>query len=372
MGKTRRSGPRISRNDPCWCGSGRKYKYCHLNRHLEAPLPRGQLRDMIDRRFGGNKTCLHPDAPTGCGRVIRSHTLQRSGIIKSLVGSDNHVRTFHPLHPGPSEILKIHHVGWREASTFFGFCDRHDGQLFSAIENQPFVGSEKQIFLIGYRALCHELYQKQAAMEVDPVLMANLDRGLPGSEQMLIQRQLACQSAGGLSGLREVRSLKRTYDEILRGEDYSMLHSAVLWFRNSPCVASTGTVHVDFDLHGKRLQNLGRDPGPIHGLTFGVVSTPDGNAFAATWLAAFDKCDDFINSLLTFDREAIPSLLAEFFFAYVENTYFSEAWWSALPEPNQRRLMHLAGNPIQYGNPLRYSGLCHGQWELAQADVRLR
>ena len=24
-----RAGPKIGRNDPCWCGSGKKYKKCH-------------------------------------------------------------------------------------------------------------------------------------------------------------------------------------------------------------------------------------------------------------------------------------------------------------------------------------------------------
>jgi hypothetical protein len=27
----RRTGPALGRNDPCWCGSGRKYKKCHLS-----------------------------------------------------------------------------------------------------------------------------------------------------------------------------------------------------------------------------------------------------------------------------------------------------------------------------------------------------
>ncbi len=26
----RRTGPKVGRNDPCWCGSGKKYKKCHL------------------------------------------------------------------------------------------------------------------------------------------------------------------------------------------------------------------------------------------------------------------------------------------------------------------------------------------------------
>ena len=26
----RKSGPQLGRNDPCWCGSGKKYKNCHM------------------------------------------------------------------------------------------------------------------------------------------------------------------------------------------------------------------------------------------------------------------------------------------------------------------------------------------------------
>jgi preprotein translocase subunit SecA len=26
----RREGPKLGCNDPCWCGSGKKYKHCHL------------------------------------------------------------------------------------------------------------------------------------------------------------------------------------------------------------------------------------------------------------------------------------------------------------------------------------------------------
>jgi len=32
-------GPKVGRNDPCWCGSGRKFKVCHLGVVEQAPLP---------------------------------------------------------------------------------------------------------------------------------------------------------------------------------------------------------------------------------------------------------------------------------------------------------------------------------------------
>ena len=28
----RNAGPKLGRNDPCWCGSGKKYKKCHLGK----------------------------------------------------------------------------------------------------------------------------------------------------------------------------------------------------------------------------------------------------------------------------------------------------------------------------------------------------
>jgi SEC-C motif len=33
------SGPKVGRNEACWCGSGRKYKWCHLGQVPVAPLP---------------------------------------------------------------------------------------------------------------------------------------------------------------------------------------------------------------------------------------------------------------------------------------------------------------------------------------------
>jgi len=35
----KRDKPKVGRNDPCWCGSGKKYKTCHLRSDREAPPP---------------------------------------------------------------------------------------------------------------------------------------------------------------------------------------------------------------------------------------------------------------------------------------------------------------------------------------------
>ena len=39
QGTVTRAGPRVGRNDPCPCGSGKKYKKCHLPLEEGAPAP---------------------------------------------------------------------------------------------------------------------------------------------------------------------------------------------------------------------------------------------------------------------------------------------------------------------------------------------
>jgi hypothetical protein len=42
LGRPPESAKKLGRNDPCWCGSGKKYKKCHLEsdqKYFAAKLP---------------------------------------------------------------------------------------------------------------------------------------------------------------------------------------------------------------------------------------------------------------------------------------------------------------------------------------------
>jgi hypothetical protein len=64
---------------PCWCQSGKKWKWCHKNRHIQKPLPLGQVLSSIHVEFTKGY-CSYPGAgPATCGeRIIRAHTVQRA------------------------------------------------------------------------------------------------------------------------------------------------------------------------------------------------------------------------------------------------------------------------------------------------------
>jgi hypothetical protein len=169
--------------------------------------------------------------------------------------------------------------------------------------------------------------------------------------------------AGRQKGLRDIQALKESYDDALSRRDLETnFASCVVQFRGDICLASTGLMHPDFDVHNQRIQNLSDPAVPIQGLSFGVLATENGGAVAFSWRRADTAVSQFIASLCDQPPESISSVLVEFMFAYVSNTYFSSEWWEGLAGDQQRRLRGLAGTSIQYGRPVNYSGSRHVGW----------
>ena len=71
----------VRRNDPCPCGSGKKYKKCCLNKEDNpdfsniANLPNIYKDGRKHARF---KECIHPDKAHCSERIIGAHTIQNN------------------------------------------------------------------------------------------------------------------------------------------------------------------------------------------------------------------------------------------------------------------------------------------------------
>jgi hypothetical protein len=69
---------KIGRNDLCWCGSGKKYKKCHIDRNKQ-PAPTPWEVDALLREERSSGTCLYVDLTNAsgvCGKpAIASHSV---------------------------------------------------------------------------------------------------------------------------------------------------------------------------------------------------------------------------------------------------------------------------------------------------------
>jgi hypothetical protein len=233
--------------------------------------------------------CLHPQAARGiCNKVISAHTIQRSRVLDRIVDPENHVSTFFSQHTDFSaDGPKLFKIGWREASTFTGFCSKHDSTTFRSLETKEFDGSLEHCFLIGYRALCHEIHQKSRMLRSQQTFLSLVDRGLPLEAQLEMQRMGSAQDAGFRKGLEDFGRLKSIMDEQLLKGSYSGWRRTVVYFKGPLSVASTGAVSPNRDLDGNELQVLHNPDALAEELLFGVVATEDGGA--AVFLCRSDE-----------------------------------------------------------------------------------
>ncbi|PQA78169.1 SEC-C metal-binding domain-containing protein [Rhodoferax sp. TS-BS-61-7] len=356
---------KIGRNDPCWCKSGKKYKHCHLNREAEKPLPTAALLNLNRQQFI-KKECLHPHAAQGvCNGIIDAHTVQRARTLQSLLDSDNHVHTFYPAERDAGGLLKVHRKGWRKASTFTGFCGTHDSQTFAPLEVDAFRFSAESTFLLSYRALCHELYQKQGAARSLRQLAPLLDRGLPPLEQEEIQRRNEIQIAGNQKAVGELVSQKHWADQALLSQTYSDWRFVCLEFEGPLCIATCGAPTPTKDIEGNQLQVLHDPNNQLQHLYLSVVSCPVGAAVVLGWRKEFVAPEKMVESLLRLQNDMLATFIVQYVFAHLENVCFSESWWSTLDLKQQHHIRQLAGIANPYYTQPPYSTESLVPWKLA-------
>ena len=129
-----------------------------------------------EKRMQKNATeCLCPSCKR---KAIRSHALQKNGWLSG-IAEEGHVMGVQrqiaaPLFKASPEsppVPGIERLGLNEASTFWGYCNQHDTQLFDCIERQPLCrGDVKQVMAFHLRAMSFERVAKQMQQDVSRCL----------------------------------------------------------------------------------------------------------------------------------------------------------------------------------------------------------
>ncbi len=332
----------------------------------EVPYPNERIFHEIHKASKHSK-CLHPLASReNCsGKIIDAHTIQRSASLAALVDETKHVRTFYPFEPMTSRADYPIRIGWHEASTFTGFCRKHDDEVFAPLEKFPYTGTIEQDFLLGYRALCHELHQKESVSQTSSILEAMLSRGVPVEVQQRIHRDLENSSAGTSHGLQNYERLKKLMDEQILSGNYEGWTRASIAFTGDLCMASTGVITPNRTITGEALQTLHDPNAEIEPLLISLVATQEGGVISMLWRSDHSAPDLFVRSLLA-ATENLPGFAVQTLFAYIENTFFSKQWWDSFPPEHQEHIRSIALMPNAYYTDFNYSDSIRMPWEISE------
>lgn len=333
---------KIGRNDPCWCGSGEKYKRCHLNREGQEPLPLWEAESQYKRAFS-SKTCSAPVAWRGeCSRqVARAHTVPKAGSLDQIARS-GHVYSFvfslTKIAQGQG-ILRPGLVGINRASTFTGFCSKHDDAIFAPLEKQDFSATPEQCFLLGYRALAREVFTKNSAASLSK-FRRDMDRGRNQNDQFAIQTLNYFHEVGLQAGVRDGAYHKEAYDQVLVSQRFECVRAYIIEIEGPPPVMCSGGFFPEQDFEGADLQDVADLRRTPHQLCFTSFYGGKCGEIVFSWLPESDEiCRALIRSLDAVPDRDLTGALLRFFFASCENLHIQPEWWDHLPAPARDALV---------------------------------
>jgi len=360
---------KIGRNDPCWCGSNQKYKKCHMIRSNKPTLPFKAIVSKM-RKKGAISTCLHPNASNdNCEKVIAAHTLQRSRVLRAITDSSKKVRTFYPPEYDDNGRYKLHKKGWFEASTFSAFCKKHDDITFSELEKTDYTGSKKEIFLIAYRAICWEVYQKMKALNNYSTVRDLIDRGSNEHLQTEAQKRIALQNNGFKKGLKDLEIVKKGMDRALVTGNLKEYSTYEIVINGSVSVVATGAITPNRLLDGTPIQILHDIKATIQSVAYGVDVRPDGASIVFLWSSKDEASNAFVNDIDKLSDKELSEYLVQFFFAYCENTYFADSWWKTMNARQRDYLQLLSENSNPYYYPPDFDyGMMVSPWVIGSRN----
>lgn len=288
----------------------------------------------LNRKRLDKKECLHPLAPSDCkGEIVKAHTIQRKGAL-STIATNGHVLTveFDPdLEDG--RFAKVHKRGVRQASTFTGFCSKHDKELFAPIEDGRLQLNRRHMFLLAYRAMSRERFAKlrQAEFDESHVLASPLSEvfiaWMRTGAEFAIQDQVVFDNMGKAL-------LKNNY----RGTNYFVVE-----FDRIPDLLCSGGPNVTYDFHGNMIQNMDQEPyrqKPFEIITVSLLPFgAEGGIAAFAWYGKSNVNRRFIKSLHQLPNSKMPDAIVSFIFVNLENIYFAANWWNSLPTHSKEELL---------------------------------
>ena len=105
--------------------------------------------------------CIMKDENECLGKIVEAHSIQNNRFLKK-ISRNGYVYYFDTGMNDDNQLIStFEEKGRKVFSTFKGFCQKHDKQLFQPIEDKEYTGSNEQDFLFAFRAFAKGLHSKK-------------------------------------------------------------------------------------------------------------------------------------------------------------------------------------------------------------------
>ena len=234
-------------------------------------------------------------------------------------------------------IPRVKDVGIRKASTFNGFCNYHDDQLFAPIEKRSLTLNRENALLLAFRGMSIHMYYKRRRNETD--LFDNIPNHLIPLELKRNDEMIRF----GLNRL--LHFAEQTYDQmgkaILQRHFSNAYYYALILDRVPDVLCSEASI-INFGFDGSLVREKLQ---PCDFMTLSLL--PYRQSFGIAIFAWHGKCktnENFLRSLMSLGKREVPDAILGFVFHHLKNFYFAPKWWGQLSEEKKSCLMNKAVN----------------------------
>lgn len=285
------------------------------------------LKQMTRERL--IKECFHPNKHECVQPIKQAHSLQRNGrlsLIEEEINGQNCLYTVSRFSSTKKVRIKdFIPVGKKEASTFYGFCSKHDTEVFAPIENFPFDGSDKHLFLHSYRSFAHSYHNKKQELQLyksEWEVMKELPIEI--TEQLIIGAEL---------GLNDIELEKEYLDNLLINEQYDGLIYSLLETLDFYPFGSSSSITPHFTVKNTPLEEDIDDPNkPWTSIMLTVVPDKKNSFIIVASNPNNDSGVAFLNDLEELDDEKYLHAISSMITTMSENTFWSPKLWDSLSE----------------------------------------
>ena len=296
---------------------------------LHNPKAAADLIADFRRRFSA-KVCMAPQTDHA-GGTVAAHTMSLEAVLRR-ISVDGHV--YAPSFKGgfsPDEHpIQVKRLGLRDVSVFNGFCAKHDAALFSCLENEAFVFSRQQLFMLAYRAAARECYLKRKQCEAlpDPEQV----RAIHGiAEELEYTEEILVHQAASLRGAEECETFKAKLDGYLVSKSWSRFVTHAILFPKPISVAACFVFQPFHDMNGHQLQDYENLEAEMSQLAISLLPLEHGGAAIFSWLDSANSAPRrFFESVL--QTNDLTSSVIHAALDNSENFALSPGWYENLPQ----------------------------------------
>jgi hypothetical protein len=298
------------------------YKSGTVGSHQFRELER-KVANYINKAPYRNVPCSSPEC--GSFAIARSHTIQRQKVLKTIVDASNSVYQT-KQHPD-NHLDLLHKVGWKEASTFPGYCEMCEVHNFRDVESSSAVLTRKTASLLIWRAACLTRYRR--AVEVKERARIVSDTKAYEIARELDDMTIPIGSAMILKTRISAFLLIDCWLQVFQKSDIG--HNKRFWYfavelEGAPFVVA-GAAPIYFDFQEKMLSSPRKFESNAAVLCFASFVV-DGKPFIVFGYDNTErKVRKFVEQMRDQSHEMLAAYLPQIVLANCDTVYFSPKWW---------------------------------------------